>query len=202
MSFTHFAQFSALFRLVKELIIIIIIISSSIFTLYGIYINNISVCRMGEDQRGHCATSRKVVGSIPDGVIGIFHWHNPSCRNTALGSTQSLTEMSTRIISWEPKAAGAWSWQLYHLHVTIFLKTGSLKLLEHQGLSSQSQWPRVLMSGSAAARLLGLRGSNSFGGMDVFLFWVLYVVQVDVSASGWSLAQRSTIDCGASLCVT
>jgi hypothetical protein len=26
----------------------------------------------------HCATNRKVAGSIPDGVIGIFHWHNPS----------------------------------------------------------------------------------------------------------------------------
>jgi len=25
----------------------------------------------------HCATSREVAGSIPDGVIGIFHWHNP-----------------------------------------------------------------------------------------------------------------------------
>ena len=23
------------------------------------------------------ATNRKVAGSIPDGVIGIFHWHNP-----------------------------------------------------------------------------------------------------------------------------
>jgi hypothetical protein len=28
----------------------------------------------------HCATSRKVTGSIRDGVIGIFHWHNPSGR--------------------------------------------------------------------------------------------------------------------------
>jgi hypothetical protein len=27
-----------------------------------------------------CATNRKVAGSIPDGVIGIFHWHNPSSR--------------------------------------------------------------------------------------------------------------------------
>ena len=45
----------------------------------------------------HCATSRKVAGSIPDGVIGIFHWHNPSCRTMVLGSTQHLTEMSTRI---------------------------------------------------------------------------------------------------------
>ena len=43
----------------------------------------------------HSASSRKVAGSIPDGVIGIFHWHNPS-----LGLTQPLTEMSTRNISW------------------------------------------------------------------------------------------------------
>jgi len=46
-----------------------------------------------------CATYRKVAGSIPDGV-GIFHWHNPSDRTMALGSTQPLTEMSTRSISW------------------------------------------------------------------------------------------------------
>ena len=39
----------------------------------------------------HCATSRKVAGSIPDGVIGIFHWHNPSSLNIALGLTQPLT---------------------------------------------------------------------------------------------------------------
>jgi len=47
----------------------------------------------------HCATSRKVAGSIPEGVIGIFHWHNPSGRTMALSSTQPLTEMSTRNIS-------------------------------------------------------------------------------------------------------
>ena len=49
----------------------------------------------------HCATSLKVAGSIPDGITGIFHWHNPSCRTMALGLTQPLTEMSTRDISWE-----------------------------------------------------------------------------------------------------
>ena len=48
----------------------------------------------------HCATSQKVAGSIPDGVIGIFHWHNPSGRTMALGSTQPLTEISTGNISW------------------------------------------------------------------------------------------------------
>jgi hypothetical protein len=33
---------------------------------------------------------------IPDGVIGIFQWHNPSDRAVALGSTEPLTEMSSR----------------------------------------------------------------------------------------------------------
>ena len=48
----------------------------------------------------HYATNRQVAGSIPDGVIGIFQWHNPSGRTMALGSTQPPTEMSTRCISW------------------------------------------------------------------------------------------------------
>ena len=47
-----------------------------------------------------CATNWKVAGSIPDGVTGIFHWHKLSDRAIALGSTQHLTEMSTRRISW------------------------------------------------------------------------------------------------------
>jgi hypothetical protein len=48
----------------------------------------------------YCATNRKVAGSIPDGVIGIFHWHNSSGRTMTLRSTQPLTEVSTRNISW------------------------------------------------------------------------------------------------------
>jgi len=35
-----------------------------------------------------CATNRKVAGSIPDGVIGIFHLHNPSYRTKDRGSTE------------------------------------------------------------------------------------------------------------------
>ena len=79
------------------------------------------------------ALRRKVAGSIPDGVIGIFYWHNPSGRTMALGMTQPLTEMSTRNISWRVKAAGAYNWQLYYLRVLIVLKFGSLSLLEHSG---------------------------------------------------------------------
>ena len=46
------------------------------------------------------ATNRQVAGSIPDGVIGIFQSHNLPGLTMALGSTQPLTEMSTRCISW------------------------------------------------------------------------------------------------------
>jgi hypothetical protein len=44
----------------------------------------------------HCAKSRKFAGSIPDGITGIFHWHNPSGRTMVLGLTQPLTDMSSR----------------------------------------------------------------------------------------------------------
>jgi hypothetical protein len=45
----------------------------------------------------YCATNQKATGSIPEGVAGIFHSHNPSDRTMALGSTQPLTEMSTGV---------------------------------------------------------------------------------------------------------
>jgi hypothetical protein len=38
------------------------------------------------------------MGSIPDEVIWFFNWPNPSSRTMALGSTQPLTEISTRNI--------------------------------------------------------------------------------------------------------
>jgi hypothetical protein len=44
-------------------------------------------------------------------------WLNPSGRTMVLGSTQLLKEMSTRNISWEVKAVGAYGWQPWNLHV-------------------------------------------------------------------------------------
>ena len=75
-------------------------------TIFHIYTSNLH-----EDQESvwgtrwcswlkHCTKSRKIAGSIPDGVTAIFHWHNLSDRTMALGLAQSLTEMSTRNISW------------------------------------------------------------------------------------------------------
>jgi hypothetical protein len=55
----------------------------------------------------HSATSRKVEGSIPNGVVWSFHCLIPSGRTMALGTSQPLTEISTRDISWWIKAVGA-----------------------------------------------------------------------------------------------
>jgi hypothetical protein len=45
----------------------------------------------------HYATSRNVVGSNSDGVIGFnFALHNPSSRAMGLGMTQLLTKKSAR----------------------------------------------------------------------------------------------------------
>jgi len=49
----------------------------------------------------------KAASSIPHGIIGIYHWHNTSGCSIALGSTQSLTEMSTRNIFLGVMTAGA-----------------------------------------------------------------------------------------------
>jgi len=57
------------------------------------------ICVTHSTPWAHCATSRKVAGSIPDGVTGIFHGHNPFGSTMALGSTRPLTEMSARNIS-------------------------------------------------------------------------------------------------------
>jgi len=57
----------------------------------------------------HCSSCRSVSGSLPDGVIGIFHLPTSSGRTTALGSTQPPTEMRNGKISCAIKAAGVWS---------------------------------------------------------------------------------------------
>jgi len=48
----------------------------------------------------HCLLHFLVAGSIPDGVIGIFHLHNLSDRTMVLGSTEPLAKMSSTSISW------------------------------------------------------------------------------------------------------
>jgi len=51
----------------------------------------------------------------------------------ALGSTQPVTEISTRNVFWWVKASGAQGWQPYHIHVLVLVKSGSLNCLEPSG---------------------------------------------------------------------
>jgi len=67
------------------------------------------------------------------GVILIFYWHNPSGCTVALGSTQPVTEMSTRSASWGVKVACMQGWQPNHLHVLIVLKSWNLNLFKPSG---------------------------------------------------------------------
>jgi hypothetical protein len=46
-------------------------------------------------------------GLIPSGVVGIFHWLNPSGFSMAVVSTEPLREMSVVVISCRLKVAGA-----------------------------------------------------------------------------------------------
>ena len=84
---------------------------------------------------GGAVGCRKVAGSIPDGVIGIFHWHNPSGRTMALGSIQPLKEMSTRNISWGERGPVRKADNLNHPHVPNVSKSESLLSWNPQGLS-------------------------------------------------------------------
>ena len=67
------------------------------------------------------------------GVIGIFHWHNPSGRTMALGSTQPLTEMSTRCISWGDKACRCVRLTNLPPSCAVVMKSGNLYFVEPSG---------------------------------------------------------------------
>ena len=78
-----------------------------------------------------CGTNRKVSGSIQGGVIGIFHWQNPTDRTMALGSTQPRTEMTTKNIS---KSKVGRCVRLTTLTPScVVMKSGNLNFLEPSG---------------------------------------------------------------------
>ena len=99
----------------------------------------------------------------------------------ALRLTQPLTEMSTRNISWEVKAAGVYGWKPYQLHVPIVLKSGSFKLLETSGsvkacnvtalpftwYSMSARWLKLILTDakkSIFAHIQGISVEEKYGG--------------------------------------
>ena len=78
----------------------------------------------------HCATSRKVAGSIPSVVIGIFHWHNPS--DPGVDSVCNRNEYQEYFL--EGKGCRClWLTSLPPSCAPIVLKSGCLKYLEPSG---------------------------------------------------------------------
>jgi hypothetical protein len=76
----------------------------------------------------HYATSRKVVGSIPNVVTWYFIRPNLSSRTMALGSTQSLTEMSTRNLAGGKKRPARRADNISAIYEPNVWKCGSLNL--------------------------------------------------------------------------
>jgi len=105
------------------------------------------VCKRG-------ATNRQFAGSITDGVIWIFKWHNPSGRTMALGSTQPLTEMSTRLF---PAGKGGRCVRLTTLppSYAVVMKSGNLNFLEPSG-------PLQACNGTALPFTLKRRPEDAF----------------------------------------
>ena len=65
----------------------------------------------------------------------------------------------------------------------------------------RSQWPRGLRCRSAACSLCWDRGFESHRGHGCLSVVSVVCCQVEVSATSWSLVQRSPTECGALLCV-
>ena len=85
-----------------------------------------------------CATNPKVTGSIPAGVIGIFHWHNPSDRTMALGSDSASNRSEyQKHFLWEGGRGGKGGLCVklttLRLSCTVVMKSGSLNFLEPSG---------------------------------------------------------------------
>ena len=81
----------------------------------------------------HCAKSRKIAGSIPDGVIGFFFIDIILPAALWPWGRLSLYRNEYQECLLGVKVAGAQGRQPYHLHVPTVLKSVSLSLVEPSG---------------------------------------------------------------------
>jgi hypothetical protein len=135
-------------------------------------------------QRQHMTRMCTLVNTPPsDGNIYKYMPH-------AFKSIYSTSHVAISVV--KKKLPWLMKWTKAHYLCTIMWKY--VKLLSIPVAERSKVW---VCSRSPA----GIAGSNPAGGMDGCPLWVLCVCQVQVSATSWSLVQRTATDCGASLCV-
>jgi hypothetical protein len=96
------------------------------------HIYNFSVSDRGMRWRSGWGTALQIGRSRVQFPMLSHNWHNSSCRTMALGSTQPLTEMSTRNISWG-KGGRCAGLTTLPPSCADCLNSGSLNLLEPSG---------------------------------------------------------------------
>jgi len=81
-----------------------------------------------------CATNRKVAGSIPAGVSGIFYWHKilPIALGRGVDSASNTNECQEHFLG--VRVAGAWGWRPYHYPVPLSWNVGTLSSWNTLGL--------------------------------------------------------------------
>jgi hypothetical protein len=114
------------------------------------FLNNWSISSIGVCGRLRYCAIRMATGLICDAVFVIFQSRNSYCRALALGSTQPLTEMSTRNLPWVGGKGG----RCVALTTLPPSSADCLKILEASAfwnlpsLSRPVQGKRVLFKGS------------------------------------------------------
>ena len=119
------------------------------------------------------------------------------------GETRSITTITQQLFDlyflghWKPPPLPAHKKNLNRFYPEFIQWK---KMWSSNAVQSRCQWSCGLRRRSVALRLLGC-GFESHRGHGCLCVGSVVCCQVEVSATSWSLVQRSPTDCGASLCV-
>ena len=157
----------------------------------------IDICHLGQNPR-----------SVQTGFLFVFRWEGHNLSGICVYRRPKMT-------GWPPISAwmkthtrsqkvygnlisGNWE-EVIKNTVFSFMTLRPLNSFRYRVIC-RSQWQSGLRRGSTAASLLGLRVRIPLGARSLSVV-IVVCCQVEVSATGWSLVQRSATDCGVCHCV-